>query len=143
VTGLIRVSPVADHGGLITMEARPSHAPTRCNATEMLLHSGRGMPGAADDARSLEPVVRRPPEVKEFVAERVELGLLQVGRRLETLLHVLGPYRSADHDLGTAYGAAHDALGDLAATYTWVTLGARPAPPARPGRRRRPWGGRS
>jgi len=113
-----------------------------CNATEILLRSGRGMADDADDAGApLTPVPMRPSGTEEYFAERVQLGLLQVGRRLDTVMTVLAPYRTSDDDLRTAYVEAHDALGDLAATYTWVTLGRRPAPRARPARRRRPSGG--
>ncbi len=113
-----------------------------CNATEMMLRSGRGAaraPARGRDQRA--PALRRPEEPTEFFAERIELGLIQVGRRLDAMMSVLTPYRTDDGDLQRAYTEAHDALGDLAATYTWVTLGSRPAPPAPPARRRRPWGG--
>jgi hypothetical protein len=108
----------------------------------MLLRSGRGRAEYADDpVEPLTPAPRRPADTTEFFAERIELGLLQVGRRLDTVMTVLAPYRTTDDELHTAYAEAHDALGDLAATYTWVTLGRRPAPPARRGPRRRPSGG--
>jgi len=117
---------------------RTSRTPS-CNATEILLRSGRGTAEyAVDPAEPLTPVPMRPSGNEEYFAERIQLGLLQVGRRLDTVMTVLAPYRTTDDDLHTAYVEAHDALGDLAATYTWVTLGRRPAPRARPARRRRP-----
>ena len=117
-------------------------ASDRCYATEFLLRSGRGAAVAADDAMEpLGPVLRRPPEDHEFYLGRIEVGLRQVGRRLDNLMATLAPYRSANDDLDRAFVEAHDALGDLAATYTWVTLGVRPARRALPAPRRRPWGG--
>ncbi len=122
---------------------RPRRSSTpSCNATEILLRSGRGKVEYAGGAvEPLTPVPMRPGGNEEYFAERVQLGLVQVGRRLDTVMTVLAPYRTTDDDLHTAYVEAHDALGDLAATYTWVTLGRRPAPRARPVRRRRPSGG--
>ena len=111
----------------------------KCNATELLLRSGRG---TTQD--SWEPVSlgRRPPDVGASHDERVELGLRQAGRRLQDAMSMLASYRESEDDrLRTAYTDVHDALGDLAATYTWVTLKNRPARPARPGRRRHPSGG--
>ncbi len=104
-----------------------------------MLRSGRGASGVPGVTE--RPPPSSEPQHSEYFEERVEYGLLEVGRRLQTVLTVLTPYRTEDGRLGTAYVAAHDALGDLAATYTWVTLERQPARPARPGRRRRPWGG--
>ena len=117
-----------------------------CNATEILLRSGRGADADADGpVEPLAPVPFRPEgaaeDLSEYFAERIQLGLIQVGRRLDAVMTALAPYRTADDALDAAYVEAHDALGDLAATYTWVTLGRRPAPPARRGPRRRPSGG--
>lgn len=115
--------------------------PLSCNATEILLRSGRGAVSIADDALAPLAVSRQPADTTEFFAERIELGLLQMGRRLDTLMAVLSPYRTSNDELHAAYVEAHDALGDLAALYTWVTLGRRSAARAQPARRRRPSGG--
>ena len=70
-------------------------ASDRCYATEFLLRSGRGAAVAADDAMEpLGPVLRRPPEDHEFYLGRIEVGLRQVGRRLDNLMAALAPYRS-------------------------------------------------
>lgn len=101
-----------------------------------MLRSGRGAHAVGEPAASTH--LREAPE---FRLERIELGLLQIGRRLDVLMRTLSPYRATDDELHEAYVAAHDAMGDLAATYTWLTLGSRQARPAPPARRRRPWGG--
>ena len=107
-----------------------------------MLRSGRGASAVTTlDLRSPEPAPRRQPPDGDYFSERVEVGLLQVGRRLQTVLTVLSPYRDGEGELRTAYVEAHDALGDLAATYTWVTLGGQQARRARPAPRRRPSGG--
>ena len=86
-----------------------------------MLRSGRGVASTADQRdEPLTPVPFRPDDsaddLAEYVAERIQLGLLQVGRRLDTVMTVLSPYRTTDEELHTAYVEAHDALGDLAAT---------------------------
>ena len=111
----------------------------KCNATELLLRFGRG---TAPTGREPVPLERRPPEVTSYHDERVEIGLRQAGHRLQSAMSTLARYRESDDEvLRSAYTDVHDALTDLAATYTWVTLGRRPARPAPPARRRRPWGG--
>jgi hypothetical protein len=113
-----------------------------CNATEVMLRSGRDRNASEDGSeRPLTPATRCRPEMTELCGERVELGIRQVGLRLDTVMRALSPYRTMNEDLHQAYREVHDALGDLAATYTWVSLGSRQARPARPGLRRRPWGG--
>src|SRR4051794_486793 len=94
-----------------------------CNAVEVMLRSGRG----ASDTRAVElprpePVRQRRPDDPDLFSERIEVSMLHVGRRLQNVLTVLSPYRQSEGELHTAYVEAHDALGDLAATYTWVTL---------------------
>ena len=101
-----------------------------------MLRSGRGA-HALGETRAL----RRSSAAAELCVERIEMGLLEVGRRLDAVMRILSPYRASDDELHEAYVAAHDAMGDLAATYAWVTLGSQQARPAPPARRRRPWGG--
>jgi hypothetical protein len=112
-----------------------------CNATETMLRSGRDRNEAGDGPDGPLTPVPRASGSPEFWSERVELGLVQVGRRLDAVMSTLAPYRNRDDPLKAAYVEAHQALGDLAATYTWITLARRQAPPARRGRLRRPWGG--
>jgi hypothetical protein len=104
--------------------------PVRCNATELMLQSGRH-PSPA------------PPRDAEFArGDEVDQGLRMVGRGINVAMRRLEPHRTGpDADLRAAYRALHDAITDLAAVYNWITLANRPAPPARPARRRRPWGG--
>jgi hypothetical protein len=104
--------------------------PVRCNATELMLHSGRN-PGPA------------PPRDAEFArVSEVDQGLRMVGRGINVAMRRLEQHRTGpDADLRAAYRALHDAITDLAAVYNWITLATRPAPPARPARHQRPWGG--
>jgi hypothetical protein len=117
----------------VATRARPSgKQPQWCNATEHILRSGRGAPAG------IGPGVRANPVVDG--GERVDVGLRAIGGNLGAALSALDPYRHGDDDLHAAYRSVHAAMGDLAAVYCWITL-TRRVPPARPARRRRPWGG--
>ncbi|MEI5674613.1 MULTISPECIES: hypothetical protein [unclassified Nocardioides] len=95
-----------------------------CNATELLLRSGR-VAGRVD-------------------ATPADDGLEDVGHRLSVALVALGPHReSRDERLRRAYRCVHDAMGDLATVLLQVSAPSPRARPARPARRRRPWGARS
>jgi hypothetical protein len=109
--------------------------PQRCDATEVLLRSGRGAP--SEGARS---ILAGAAGSMGDGDERIDLGLRVIGHQLGTALSALDPYRHGDDELRKAYNSVHAAMGDLAAVYCWITV-TRKVRQARPERRRRPWDG--